>query len=240
MAASLGISLLFFLAVPLLGKCELKLNPGCKVETLRACGDDFIPYKKGPHLHESGQEFDEGCKKDKTQLPCTIKFINDCTDGLSKAAALVAVKALEENVEAACAVGSDAYNKYQKGIKCMNSQGAKLHKCISNFKGILERAVVKAPPKDVIHYTCCSYSETVDCLSDALAPCKSVGAQDYMVGIVEEMFGETLNLVCGRYKKGSAECKSLPQLPRLGAKDRRLDNIVEILLEAAGTLGRKN
>ncbi|KAH7972377.1 hypothetical protein HPB52_011540 [Rhipicephalus sanguineus] len=147
MAASLGFTLLVLFAVPLLGKCELSLKPGCKVETLRACGDDFIPYKKGPHLHESGQEFDEGCN---------------------------------------------------------------------------------------------SYSQTVDCLYNALAPCKSVGAQDYMVGIVEEMFGETLNLVCGRYKKGSTECKSLPQLPRLGAKDRRLDNVVEILLEAAGTLGRKN
>ncbi|KAH7972378.1 hypothetical protein HPB52_011541 [Rhipicephalus sanguineus] len=207
---------------PYKGKCELTLQPGCKVETLRACGDDYIPYKNDPHLHESGQEFEEGCKKDKVQIPCTLKFINDCTIGLSKAAALVAVKALEENIEAACSVGSEAYNNYQKIIKCMNSQGAKLHKCMNDFQGILERAVVKAPTKDIIHYTCW------------------VGAQDYMVKIAEDMFGETLNLVCGRYKKGSAECKSLPPLPRLGAKDRRLNNVVEILLEAAGTLGRKN
>ncbi|XP_037501590.1 uncharacterized protein LOC125756125 [Rhipicephalus sanguineus] len=240
MAASLVFSVFVFFAVPLLGKCELTLQPGCKVETLRACGDDYIPYKNDPHLHESGQEFEEGCKKDKVQIPCTLKFINDCTIGLSKAAALVAVKALEENIEAACSVGSEAYNNYQKIIKCMNSQGAKLHKCMNDFQGILERAVVKAPTKDIIHYTCCYYAQTVDCLYNALAPCKRVGAQDYMVKIAEDMFGETLNLVCGRYKKGSAECKSLPPLPRLGAKDRRLNNVVEILLEAAGTLGRKN
>ncbi|KAL1467103.1 hypothetical protein MTO96_042381, partial [Rhipicephalus appendiculatus] len=84
-----------------------------------------------------------------------------------------------------------------------------------------------------------SYYDMVDCLFNTLTPCKSVGSQDYMVRIVEEMFGETLTLVCGHYKKGSTQCKSLPKLPHLGAKDRRTDNIVEILLEAAGTVGRK-
>lgn len=240
MAASLPFGLLVLVTVPLLGKCELRLNAGCKIETLRACGDDYVPYKKGPHLHESGQEFDEGCKKDKTQIPCTLKFINDCTDGLPKAASLVAIKALEENIEAVCNVGSDPYKNYQRGIKCMNSHGDKLHKCVKNFLTILERAIVKAPAKDVIHYTCCSYHDTVDCLSNSLTPCESVGSKDFMVRVVEEMFGETLNLVCGSYTKGSPNCKSLPQLPRLGAKDRRVNNIVELLLEAAGTLGRKN
>ncbi|XP_050037831.1 uncharacterized protein [Dermacentor andersoni] len=240
MAASLHLGLLVLGTVSLLGRCELKLNAGCKVETLRACGDDYVPYKKGPHLHESGQEFDEGCKKDRTQIPCTLKFINECTDGLPKASALVAIKALEENVEAICNVGSDPYKNYQKGIKCMNSQGGKLHKCIKDFVSTMERAIVKAPAKDVIHYTCCSYHDTVECLSKSLTPCESVGSKDFIIRVVEEMFGETLNLVCGRYTKGSENCKSLPQLPRLGAKDRRVSNIVEILLEAAGTLGRKH
>ncbi|KAH7972379.1 hypothetical protein HPB52_011542 [Rhipicephalus sanguineus] len=44
------------------GASQAYLKAGCKLETLRACGNDYTPYANGPHLHESGQEFDEGCK----------------------------------------------------------------------------------------------------------------------------------------------------------------------------------
>ncbi|KAL1428760.1 hypothetical protein MTO96_016892 [Rhipicephalus appendiculatus] len=240
MAPGYCYRLLVLLAAPLLGTCQLQLSDGCKVETLRACGEDFIPYTKGPHLHESGTEFDEGCKRDKLQIPCTLDFINQCTEGLSKAAALVAVKALEENIEAVCNVDSDPYNEFQRGIKCMNSHGAEIHKCIKGFHDTLERAIMKGPVKETVHYTCCSYHDTLDCISNALTPCESVGSKDFMIGVIEQMFGETLNLVCGRYTKGSENCQSLPQLPQLDAKDRRIDNMVELLLEAAGTIGRKD
>ncbi|KAH7972376.1 uncharacterized protein LOC119375484 [Rhipicephalus sanguineus] len=240
MASGHGYSLLVLLAAPLLGTCQLQLSDGCKVETLRACGEDFIPYTKGPHLHESGAEFDEGCKRDKVQIPCTLNFINQCTGGLSRAAALVAVKALEENIEAVCNVDSDPYKEYQRGIKCMNSHGAGIHKCIKGFHNTLEQAIIKGPAKETIHYTCCSYYNTLDCIAKTLEPCESVGSKDFMVGVIEQMFGETLNLVCGSYTKGSQSCESLPQLSQLGAKDRRIGSIVELLLEAAGTIGRKN
>ncbi|KAL3210751.1 hypothetical protein MRX96_036900 [Rhipicephalus microplus] len=218
MASGHYYRLLVLLAAPLLGTCQLQLSDGCKVETLRACGEDFIPYSKGPYLHESGTELDEGCKRDKVQIPCTLNFINECTEGLSKAAALVAVKALEENIEAVCNVGSDPYKEFQRGIKPSS----------------------KGSVKETVHYTCCSYHDTLDCISSALDPCESVGSKDFMIGVIEQMFGETLNLVCGRYTKGSDNCKSLPQLPPLDAKDRRIGNMVEVLLEAAGTIGRKN
>nr|XP_037275350.1 uncharacterized protein LOC119168003 [Rhipicephalus microplus] len=240
MASGHYYMLLVLLAAPLLGTCQLQLSDGCKVETLRACGEDFIPYSKGPYLHESGTELDEGCKRDKVQIPCTLNFINECTEGLSKAAALVAVKALEENIEAVCNVGSDPYKEFQRGIKCMNSHGVQIHKCIKGFHDTVERAIIKGSVKETVHYTCCSYHDTLDCISSALDPCESVGSKDFMIGVIEQMFGETLNLVCGRYTKGSDNCKSLPQLPPLDAKDRRIGNMVEVLLEAAGTIGRKN
>ncbi|XP_072145445.1 uncharacterized protein [Dermacentor andersoni] len=240
MASARGSSLLIFLAAPMLGTCQLKLNGGCKVETLRACGEDYIPYTKSPRLHESGDEFDEGCKRDKLQIPCTLKFITDCTEGLSRAAALVAVEALEENVEAICNVGSDPYKEYQRGIKCMNGHGEKIHKCFKGFQSRLERAIVKGPGNEVIHYACCSHHETIDCVSNALASCESVGSKDFMLGVIEQMFGETLDLVCGSYTKGSAGCRALPKLPELGNKDRRIGNLIELLLEAAGRVGSKS
>ncbi|KAL1428757.1 hypothetical protein MTO96_016889 [Rhipicephalus appendiculatus] len=87
---------------------------------------------------------------------------------------------------------------------------------------------------------CSTYQDVADCLFKALTPCESVGSRDYILRLVEEMFGGTLSLVCGRYKKGSTECNSLPELPHLGANDRRTDNMVELLLQVCGTLGRKN
>ncbi|KAH7942356.1 hypothetical protein HPB49_023336 [Dermacentor silvarum] len=240
MASCRGYCLLIFLVTPLLGSSQLQLNAGCKVETLHACGEDYIPFTKGPHLHESGKELEDGCKRDKVQILCALNFINDCTEGLSRATALVAVKALEENIEAICNVGSDPYKKYQRDIKCLNAHGEKIHKCIKGFHNFLERVIVKGPAEEVIHYTCCSYQDTLDCIGDALASCETVGSKDFMIGVIEQMFGETLNLVCGRFTKGSEGCRTLPQLPELGAKDRRIDNLVEVLLEAAGSLGRKS
>ncbi|XP_037501399.1 uncharacterized protein LOC119375291 [Rhipicephalus sanguineus] len=110
MAVDRGINVLnVLLAASLIGASQAYLKAGCKLETLRACGNDYTPYANGPHLHESGQEFDEGCKRDSVQVPCTLKFVKDCTEGVARAAALVAVKALQENIEAICVVGSEPY-----------------------------------------------------------------------------------------------------------------------------------
>ncbi|XP_049526793.1 uncharacterized protein LOC119458947 [Dermacentor silvarum] len=240
MASSRGYCFLILLVTPLLGTCQLRLNAGCKVETLRACGQDYIPYVTSPHLHESGNEFDEGCKLHKVQISCNLKFINNCTEGISRAAALVAVQALEENTEAICNVGSDPYTEYQRDVKCLNAHGEKIHKCFKGFHNHLERAIVKGPANEVIHYACCSNYDTLDCIGDALASCETVGSKDFMFGVIEQMFGETLTLVCGKYTKGSEGCRALPELPELGAKDRRIVNTVELLLEIAGSIRRKS
>ncbi|XP_054928315.1 uncharacterized protein [Dermacentor andersoni] len=240
MASGHGYSLFILLAAPLLATCQLRLNAGCKVETLHACDEDYIPYTKGPYLHESGNEFDDGCKTNKGQIACALKFITNCTEGLARAAALVAVEALEEHIEAICNVGSDPYKEYQRDIKCLNAHGENIHKCFKAFHSLLERAIVKGPASEVIHYACCSHYDAIDCVSNALASCESVDSKDFMIGVIQQMFGETLNLVCGRYTKGSEGCRSLPQLPELDAKDRRIGNLVELLLEAAGSIGRKS
>lgn len=234
---------LFLVFVTLLsGTCqgELQLKPGCKVETLRACGDDFIPYNKHPHLHDFGKEFSDGCAKDRVQIPCTLNFINECVEGLPRAVALVAVKALEESIEATCIVGSEAHKNYEKAIGCMNSAGDKLHKCVGGYRSALERAVVKTSKKEVVHYACCRYDDMLDCLSSALAPCEDVGGKKIIYDVLDQAFGETLGLVCGSYTKNSEGCKKLPALPRLSANDRRIPNLVELLIELAGIIGKKN
>lgn len=230
----------FFLLIVLLGACQAQLKAGCKFETLRACGSDFIPYFNQSRLYESGQEFTDGCARDKSQIACTSKFVKDCLEGLPQAAALLAVKGMEENKEAVCSVGSEKYNEHQKSIKCLNSVGAKLHACIRELHGILQRVLAKVPAKDVIGHTCCRYYDTHDCVSGVLNPCESVGGKKYLLGVVEQVLGETLEFVCGRYTRGSDKCKALPAVPQLGAKDRRIENLVELLVGIGGTIGKRH
>ncbi|KAH7972722.1 hypothetical protein HPB52_016208 [Rhipicephalus sanguineus] len=129
---------------------------------------------------------------------------------------------------------------YQKAIGCMNTIGGKINACLKGLHGGLEKAVVKAPTADVIHYACCSYGDVEDCLDKAMTQCESVGAKELTVGLLNHVFGETLSLVCDDYTRGSQACKSLPKLPPLGATDRKAENYVELLIEAASTIGRKD
>lgn len=238
MAARRWICLL--LSPALLGLCQAQLKDGCKMETLRACGDDYVPYSKQTRLHESGQEFTDGCAKDTLQVGCTLKFIDECLRGLPQAAAQLAVEAIEESIEAVCIVGSEPYNEYQKNVKCMNSVGAKLHICSKDIHGNLERALAKAPPEDIIAYACCAYHNTTECLSKALTPCERSGGKDFLLNVMEQILGGTLDLICGSYTRGSDDCKALPSLPPLGPKDPRMENFVELVIGIATTLGRKS
>ncbi|KAH6925059.1 hypothetical protein HPB50_000219 [Hyalomma asiaticum] len=132
------------------------------------------------------------------------------------------------------------FSDYQRGINCTNSHGHQLHKCVGSFRETLERAVLKRPAKEVIDYTCCAYYDLLDCVSKTLTPCESVGSKALMLGFLEQVFGETLNLVCDQHTKGSKACQVLPQLPELRPKDRRIENVIELVLETSSTLGHKN
>lgn len=79
-----------------------------------------------------------------------------------------------------------------------------------------------------------------DCLGKALTQCERVGAKKLTIGLLEHVFGETLSLVCDDYTRGSHACKSQPKLPELGPTDRKVENYIELLIEAANTIGRKN
>lgn len=237
---AVGSCIFIVLVTFLFGSCLGQLKPGCKIETLRACGDDYVPYGKHPKLRGLAKSFDEKCANDKEQIACTLKFINECVDPLPQAVSLLAINALDEVIEATCVVGSEAHKNFLNAVGCMDSVGDKLHKCIATYASVLERAVVKAPAKEVVHYACCHYHDMYDCLSSALAPCEDVGAKKIMFGVIEPVFGETLSLVCGQYTKGSQSCKQLAALPQLGAKDRRISHFIELLIELAETIGKKH
>lgn len=224
-------------AASLLGVSWAQLKAGCKLETLTACGDDFLPYGKTTSLAVSGPPLMEKCQIYRDQLDCTKNFTRVCTEGVPRAAVLLAMEAFQDHVDAVCTVGTKSYEDYQRSVGCMNSVGVKINGCLNGLHDDLEKAVVKATPKDTIRYTCCSYGGLVDCLENVLVPCEDVGGREFTINLVEQVFGETLSLVCGTYIRGSEACNALPKLPALGAKDRKYDGFVELLLEIVDRIG---
>uniref|UniRef100_A0A023GB79 Putative secreted protein n=1 Tax=Amblyomma triste TaxID=251400 RepID=A0A023GB79_AMBTT len=229
----IGASGLVFLVAALTGGCWAQLKPGCKVETLRACGDDYVPYGNRPHLPASGKEFEDECTKQKRQIACSVEFINDCLSGLSKTAGVLAVRSLQGIVDDICTDGSQSHKEYQKVVPCMNAAGSKLNACFQGLKSGMQKAVAKAPPNEVVPHTCCAYGEMVDCVGRALDTCE--GGKEFLLRIFDRAFGKVLGLVCGQHTRGSEACKALPKLPSLGPKDRKIDNYLELLAEAAAT-----
>ncbi|KAH8028615.1 hypothetical protein HPB51_017833 [Rhipicephalus microplus] len=80
----------------------------------------------------------------------------------------------------------------------------------------------------------------IGCWSTTLAPCERVQGKEFALGILDDIFGEVVHLVCGRYIKTTDACKELPPLPQLGKGDQRLGTYIELVMEVAATYGRKN
>ncbi|XP_077523618.1 uncharacterized protein LOC144134611 [Amblyomma americanum] len=224
------------LAVSLTGECRAPLKAGCKFETLRQCGDDYIPFGSTAQIAASRQGFQDKCAQEKKQVVCTHQFVNNCLEGAPHIAALMALDSLQETLDGVCTAGSDAYKGYHRAAKCMNTAGTKIHACLQDLKGTLQKAVIKAPSKQLIPYNCCAYGDMVDCVGKALLPCEGVGAKEYLLGLMDRVMGKTLKLVCTDHPKGSAACRALPKLVPLGPRDRKVDNYVELLIKAAATI----
>ncbi|KAL3210752.1 hypothetical protein MRX96_036901 [Rhipicephalus microplus] len=237
--ASCVFALVLLVASPT-GAHRTELKDGCTMDDLKKCGDDYIPYSKGGLLRMPNLQFAEGCKLIVEQINCSLDFMKSCTQQAPQAAALVVLQALKENIEDVCAVGSKAYKKFQKSVKCMELVGQRMHRCMQRFHDLIERAVMKAPVRDVIPHGCCIYNDLVGCWSTTLAPCERVQGKEFALGILDDIFGEVVHLVCGRYIKTTDACKELPPLPQLGKGDQRLGTYIELVMEVAATYGRKN
>lgn len=220
-----------------LGVSQAQIKAGCKIEQLRACGSDYLPYGTRETLETSGEKFKEACVRDTQQIKCTLKFVEECLEGLPRVAAQLAIKAMDDSYEATCTDGTEQNKLYKNGVACMNAAGAKLHSCMSKLGDKLQRGTSKAPKKEVIHYSCCSYHEALQCVEDALAGCDTDDGKEFMTGSMENIFGETLSLVCGQYSRGSSACKQLPELPQLGADEPKITNVIEQAILVASSLG---
>ncbi|KAL3195655.1 hypothetical protein MRX96_001785 [Rhipicephalus microplus] len=235
--ALLGVAVLAASIIDL-GQSQEKLD--CNIQSLRACGEDYVPYGHGPHLEHTGSLFTKQCETYKQQLDCSMTYTRECAHGVTRAAVLLALEAFQDNVDAICINGSKQYDAYQNFVGCLNSVGRKINACFTILRTNMQKAIVKAPANDVVHYACCSYADLIDCLDPVLTPCEEDGGKEFTVSLLEQVFGEMLSLVCGNYQRGSQSCKALPKLPSPGPTDRKIEGYLELLLEIGKTLTRKN
>ncbi|KAH7972374.1 hypothetical protein HPB52_011537 [Rhipicephalus sanguineus] len=128
---------------------------------------------------------------------------------------------------------------FHNAVKCLNSVGTKLHKCMGTLSNTLQRGTSKAPPKEVIHYACCGYHDALQCVEDSVSSCDTDDGKEFMTGSMESIFGETLSLVCGQYSRGSTACKQLPVLPELAPDETKITNVIELAMRVASSLGKK-
>ncbi|KAH7940628.1 hypothetical protein HPB49_002659 [Dermacentor silvarum] len=210
------------------------------METLRMCGDDYVPFGNRVSYPDSGQPFKDKCEIELRQIKCSLKFADECLKGVPKTAAFITLNAAEDYTGAACTVGTETNEEFRKVIGCVNSVGTQVNACMRSLKRDLQRSIVKAPTKDVIYHTCCSYGDAEGCIHQALTPCNGVGADEYVSRLLSDVLGGTLELVCGNYTVNSDACKARPKLPQLGPDDRTSENFVELIIGAANTIGRKD
>ncbi|KAH6925055.1 hypothetical protein HPB50_000215 [Hyalomma asiaticum] len=225
----------------ILGQCRAQLKSGCKIQELRDCGSDYVVYSNTTRLAESGAEFEQNCELYLKQIDCSQKFGERCLQNIGRVVTMLALKAAEEDFEAACTEGNERYELYTSSIKCMNSVGSKLNVCIKGLYEGLQTAVASAQREEIVYYSCCSYHSTVDCAEAALADCNEPDspAREYMTSVMERVFGQVLSLVCGPYSRGSASCKELPPLPPLASSVARTPSLVELAIEIATSLRKK-
>ncbi|KAL1466542.1 hypothetical protein MTO96_026580 [Rhipicephalus appendiculatus] len=75
------------------------------METLRRCGDDYIPFGNGISFPESGKLFTD--RDELRQIECGLKFVDDCLKGVPKTAAFLTLNSIKEYTESVCAVGTE-------------------------------------------------------------------------------------------------------------------------------------
>nr|XP_037289935.1 uncharacterized protein LOC119184745 [Rhipicephalus microplus] len=214
----------------------LKDTADCSVSVLDGCGRAFIPYAETTRMAETEQELKDQCTLHFKQLHCTRNFTTMCAEGLPQVAAVLALDAADENIEAVCTPGTELHTMYKSTIPCINKVGVQMNDCMRNLVINLNTVVARAPIETQVAYGCCYYYDLLGCYDEALTVCKGTDANRLAAILAENVFGQTLGLVCGVYTRESPACQTLEPLKKLDVSELDTENFVLPLVTIAGTL----
>lgn len=214
----------------------LKDTAECAVSVLDDCGRAFIPYAETTRMAETEKELKDQCALHFKQLHCTRNFTTKCAEGLPRVAAVLALDAADENIEAVCTPGTELHTMYNTTIRCINKVGVKMNACMRDLVVSLNTVVAQAPLESQVAYGCCYYYDLLGCYDEALTVCKGTDANRLAATLAENVFGQTLGLVCGVYTRGSPECQTLEPLKMLNVSELDTESFILPLVTIAGTL----
>ncbi|KAH9375339.1 hypothetical protein HPB48_015305 [Haemaphysalis longicornis] len=80
------------------------------------------------------------------------------------------------------------------------------------------------------------YYALLGCYSNALVNCNGTQAHQLVATLAENVFGQTLGLVCGVYTRGSPSCEALPALDRVDPSELETDSFILPLVTLANRL----
>ncbi|KAH6925062.1 hypothetical protein HPB50_000222 [Hyalomma asiaticum] len=215
----------------------LKDLPGCTFPEAEKCGYDFVPYFVKATLPEDAKGLATLCKHVKTQLKCAVDFSDKCLEGLPKGVISLMLMAVGDEYAMFCNTTNPKHKEYLDSIKCLNKAGQGIQKCAKDMFVAMFRAS-KAPDRQKIAYSCCYYEEFIECAEEALRKgCKHPAARKFFHDILDHVFGEVLGLACGKYKKGTGACETLPALPTKDDAKVRNKGFIEPLAIISSKLG---
>lgn len=213
----------------------LKDVPGCTLAEAENCGLNFIPFFLTARLAETAKELEQHCKLFRGQLQCLQNFTRKCLEGIPKGAVAIAVGAASDEYDILCNTTSPIHKEFLDNVKCINKAGPEVRKCIQDFFVDLHRAST-APVKQQIGYSCCYYQDFVQCTEKRLtSKCDSPAAVKYLNLIIENVIGEGLSLVCGKYEKDA--CDAFPTLSKKDDSNFRGKGFIGPLATIAGNFG---
>lgn len=210
----------------------------CTTEEVEKCGVDFVPYFGGNTLAVNAADLEKQCTKYQSQLKCSDDFSVKCLEGLPKGTILLMLRAARDEYDAICNVTSPRHQEYLKNVGCINKAGPVLTSCMNTLFVGLHRSAAKAADRLKVPYTCCYYADFVNCASSGLkTKCGEKDAEAFFDTIIQHVFGEVLDLACGKYRAGSESCKSLTPLPTADDARAKDKGFIEPLTVIASKLG---
>ncbi|EEC18202.1 hypothetical protein IscW_ISCW023167 [Ixodes scapularis] len=186
----------------------------CTTENVEKCGVDFVPYFGGNTLAVNAADLEKQCTEYLTQLKCSDDFSVKCLDGLPKGTILLMLRAARDEYDAICNVTSP---RHQEKTSVLTVCSLKPFCSFSHGS---------------------YYADFANCATSGLkTKCGDKEAEAFFDTIIQHVFGEVLDLACGKYRAGSEACKSLTPLPTVDDARAKDKGFIEPLTVIASKLG---
>lgn len=217
---------------------QFRDDPTCGDDVIDACGTDFVLFSKSAQLPGTPSTLAESCKVELEGLSCAKDYAKRCLLGFTRGAALVAINAVLDEVDGKCDPSHAAHRRYFQHVNCMNKGGSRIHACVKTFEEGLHITARSASVKLKVPYSCCKFVDFSECTERSLVEtCGDPETVHHVMQTIDNVIGDLFGVICGRYQRDSANCRTLDPLPRLGPNETVPTGLISPLKAIVRSLG---